>query len=147
MFEEKYMKFWQEFGDSKKMVLSTSYRDIVTSRMMSVVHLNNQLYFQTDCMLRKYHQLINNSHVALCINNIQLEGICEELGQPLQNEAFCTAFKACFPGSYDYYTALPNERLFVITPKLIERWVYVEEVPYVETFDVANRKYELKRYL
>ena len=44
MFEEEYIKFWQEFGISKKMVLSTALNDYVTSRMMSIINLNNKLY-------------------------------------------------------------------------------------------------------
>lgn len=48
MFEDKYLKFWQEFGTCKKMVLSTSLNDKVTSRMMSIVVMDGKLYFQTD---------------------------------------------------------------------------------------------------
>ena len=43
MFEEEYLKFWQEFGTSKKMVLSTALNDIVTSRTMSIIHLDGKL--------------------------------------------------------------------------------------------------------
>lgn len=40
MFEEEYVKFWQGFGKSKHMILSTALNDIVTSRTMSVINLN-----------------------------------------------------------------------------------------------------------
>ena len=45
MFENEYLKFWQEFGESKKMVLSTSLNDVVTSRMMSMIVLDKKIYF------------------------------------------------------------------------------------------------------
>lgn len=147
MFEEEYLKFWREFGKSKKMVLSTALNDIVTSRTMSVIHLDGKLYFQTDNTLRKYKQLKGNPHVALCIDNIQIEGLCEEIGSPVENEDFCNAYRDCFTSSFNRYTSLKNERLFVVLPTFIERWIYMDGVPYMQIFDVENRKYMFKQYL
>lgn len=146
MFEEEYLKFWQEFGKSKKMVLSTSLNDIVTSRTMSIINLNNILYFQTDHTFRKYDQLKNNTHVALCIDNIQIEGSCNEIGKPIENEDFCNAYRECFTSSFNRYTMLNNERLFAVIPTFIERWVYINNFPYMQIFDIKNRKYILKQY-
>ena len=47
-FNQQYANFWKKFGASKKMVLSTSFNDIVTSRMMSIVCIDEKLYFQTN---------------------------------------------------------------------------------------------------
>ncbi len=137
----------REIGEARKMVLSTSLNDVVTSRMMSVVILDGRLYFQTDKTLRKYAQLTGNANVALCADNLQIEGHCEEEGHPLENAAFCAAYRKHFPGSYDAYTALKNERLFSVTPTRIERWVYLEGVPYLELFDAQAQRHSLTRYL
>lgn len=145
-FEKEYMKFWKDFGDSKKMVLSTSLNDIVTSRMMSIVVINEKLYFQTDNTFRKYNQLKSNPNVALCIDNIQIEGVSEEIGHPMEHTDFCNAYKRCFPNSFDRYSSLENERLFVVTPTFIEKWTYIEGVPYMETFDMKNKTYLLQQY-
>ena len=147
MYQEKYQAFLSEFGKGKKMVLSTSENDRVSSRMMSVVLINGLFYFQTDVTLAKYRQLKSNPNVALCIDNIQIEGMCEEIGHPLQNTAFCECFQQCFKGSYDAYTALKNERLFVVKPTFIERWVYKDGAPFIEHFDVEEQKYEINRYI
>lgn len=146
MFEEEYIKFWQEFGKSKKMVLSTAFNDIVTSRTMSIINLNGKLYFQTDNTFRKYDQLKRNLHVALCIDNIQIEGLCNEIGTPIQNEDFCNAYRDCFPSSFNRYSLLKNERLFAVTPTFIERWVYIGDTPYMQIFDIKNREYIFKQY-
>ncbi len=146
IFKKKYEEFLSDFGKGRKMVLSTSENNIVSSRMMSVVQNEGFFYFQTDKTFRKYSQLINNHNGALCIDNIQIEGVCEEIGRPLQNEVFCSLFKECFKGSYDAYTALNNERLFVLKPKHIERWIYKEGVPYIETFDVSEQVYTIHKY-
>lgn len=146
MFEEEFLKFWQEFGRSKKMVLSTSFNDIVTSRTMSIINLNSILYFQTDNTFRKYYQIKNNAHVALCIDNIQIEGLCNEIGNPMENEDFCNAYRECFANSFNRYTLLKNERLFAIVPTFIERWIYINGFPHIQIFDITNRKYALKQY-
>ena len=145
-YSQKLQEFLSDFGKGRKMVLSTSENDIVSSRMMSVVQINGEFYFQTDMKLRKYRQLSANSNAALCIDNIQIEGICEELGRPLDNPAFSAAFRDCFRGSFEAYTSLENERLFVLRLKFIERWIYNENVPYIETFDISSQSYGFERY-
>jgi len=145
-FDEMYTKFWDEFGQGKKMVLSTSLNDIVTSRMMSVVYVESALYFQTDRTFRKYEQLRGNDNVALCIDNIQIEGKCREIGHPKECLTFCDAYKKQFPSSYDRYTFLENERLFVVEPTYIQRWIYIEGDPFVERYDVKEEIYDLHRY-
>ncbi len=145
-FQEKLESFYSDFGSGKTMVLSTSADGIVSSRMMSVVLIDGKFFFQTDKELRKYSQLKNNKNVALCIDNIQIEGVSEEIGHPLKNTDFCDAFMACFKGSYDAYTSLDNERLFSVDPLFIERWVYADGKPFVETFDITKGEYCFKEY-
>ena len=146
-FNQQYANFWEKFGVSKKMVLSTSFNDIVTSRMMSIVCIDEKLYFQTDKNFRKYRQIKANSNVALCIDNIQIEGKCEEIGKPIDNKEFINLYKICFESSFNKYSNLENERLFMVIPTFIKRWVYIENIPYMEIFDLKNNKYELKKYI
>lgn len=140
-------EFYKSFGKGRIMVLSTSDNNKVSSRMMSVVQIDGRFYFQTDINLRKYQQIINNKNVALCIDNIQIEGTCEEIGHPLDNKDFCDTFMECFKGSYDAYTSLKNERLFVVTPTFIEKWVYVDGVPFIETFNINADEYRFDKYI
>lgn len=142
-FSEKYEAFLSDFGKAKKMVLSTSENDIVSSRMMSVIQMNGTFYFQTDCTFRKYRQISSNRNVALCIDNIQIEGISEELGHPLDNADFCRQFEECFKGSFDAYTSLENERLFAVKPVFIEQWIYENGIPFIETFDIVKQDYSI----
>ncbi|MBR6090302.1 MAG: pyridoxamine 5'-phosphate oxidase family protein [Anaerolineaceae bacterium] len=140
------LKFWREFGDHRLMVLSTSLQDVVTSRMISAAAIDRKLFFQTDTGSRKYAQLKENPHAALCIDNIQIEGICRETGHPAEDPAFCELYKKSFPGSYDRYTNLQSERLFCLEPAFIERWVYIDGKPYVEKFDLLAGEYSLTEY-
>ncbi|MCM1507879.1 MAG: pyridoxamine 5'-phosphate oxidase family protein [Ruminococcus flavefaciens] len=147
IFSDKIKIFFSDFGKGRKMVLSTSENNRVSSRMMSVVQIDGEFYFQTDIMMKKYHQISANNNVALCIDNIQIEGKCTEIGHPLDNTTFCDVFQKCFKGSYDTYSALRNERLFVVKPLYIERWVYAESIPYIETFDINTQQYSFNKYL
>lgn len=146
-FAEEYSSLWKSLGESKIMVLSTSLNNVVTSRPMSIIILNNnKLYFQTDRTFRKYEQLKGNPVVALCVENIQIEGQCKEVGVPSDNTEFCNAYKKHFTSSFNRYSSLENERLFMVQPTFIERWRYINNLPYMETFDVQNNKHILQQY-
>ena len=145
-FSEKYSDLMDQFGTSKKMVLSTAEKNIVSSRMMSVIQINGKLYFQTDKTFRKYRQIVQNPSVALCIDNIQIEGRCREIGRPLENNEFLQKFQRCFSDSYKRYSLLENEVLFEVTPTYIERWVYIDSVPFIEIYDISNEEYRLDEY-
>ena len=146
VFQERYQRFWEELGSGKVMVLSTSLNGIVSSRSMSIVILKEKLFFQTDCTFRKYRQLMENPHAALCAGNIQMEGICREVGTPQENEEFIQAFQTHFPNSFQRYSMLKKERLFLFEPKFIQRWLYDNGIPYVEQFDIYSRRYSLTLY-
>lgn len=54
-YKEEYLKLWKEFGNSKKMVLSTSFEDVVTSRIERWMYLDGMPYVETfDIRNEKY---------------------------------------------------------------------------------------------
>lgn len=144
--EEAYKKFWREIGESQTMVLASSFQDSVSARTMSVIILDGKLYFQTDRTFRKYEQIKCNARVALCGGNIQIEGLCRELGKPTDCAPFLRAYQTHFPDSYRLYSLLENERLFVVEPTFAERWLYLDGAPFVETFDFIAQTHRLARY-
>ena len=109
IFKDKYEKLLIEFNKGKTMVLSSAENNKVSSRMMSIAYFDGLFYFQTDKTFKKYNQLVNNPYVALCTDNIQIEGICKELGHPLDNPAFCKVYKDVFFSSFNKYSpSCPN---------------------------------------
>lgn len=146
-FEEQCAALFRQLGDHKKMVLSTSLRDHVTSRMMSIIILNGVFYFQTDLRFRKYEQLKKNPQVSLCADNVQIEGTCAELGHPLSNTDFCGLYQAHFPASFARYTGLECERLFTVRPAYIQKWIYEDGEPFVEKLDFESRSYRKEPYI
>lgn len=148
MFQSKVDEFFQLLGANQIMVLATCANNKVTARSMSFVIDNGKLYFQTSKNFCKYEQIKINSNVAVCINNIQIEGICNEIGHPLEksNSTFAQKYKEFFRGSYDAYSNLPSETTFEITPSLITVWGYDVGKPYREFYEFHSKTYH-KEYL
>ena len=146
MFAEKYNELLSGFGKGRTMVLSTSAGGLVSSRMMSIVQQDGIFYFQTDKTMRKYHQIMENHNVALCMDNIQIEGVAEEMGKPLDHKIFSKLFSQQHKGSFDAYSSLENERVFEVRPVFVQRWLYIGTVPYIERFYVEEKRYIKEKY-
>ncbi len=146
-FEVKCREFFEQVGNHRTMVLSTSLNDKVTSRMMSIIVMNGKFYFQTDTTFRKYEQIQGNPHIALCADNIQIEGVCREIGRPQDNSELCKLYREHFSVSYELYSELRNERLFEIIPTYIQKWIYENDNPFVEALDFENEAYRKQEYI
>ena len=146
-YHTKHEEIYKQIGSHAKIVLATSYQNKVSARKMSFIIQNNRFYFQTDKNMRKYYDIQHNPQVALCIDNIQIEGICHELGHPLDNPQFCQLFQQYFPSSFEAYTSLESECLFMITPTHIQRWNYIDHCPVIEQLIVDKKDYIETYYL
>ena len=146
-FAQERKLFFQQLGEHGCMVLSTSLHDDVTSRMMSFIIQGGKFYFQTDKRFRKYAQLKENRRVSLCRDNMAVEGICSEMGKPSDFPAFCKLYQKYFSTSYQRYTGMEEERLFVVTPARLEKWIYEGNQPYMEILDFQSQTYEKVQYV
>lgn len=141
MYLKKVEEFFLKLGVAKKIVLSTSSKNRVTSRTMSFVIFNNKFYCQTDKNFLKYQQIIENPNVSLCIDNIQIEGVAIAEGSPLENKRFIKLFEEYYKNSYLNYSFLEDEVLLEITPTLINIWDYENEKPLRKYYDLKNKTY------
>ena len=146
-FEEQKELLFQYLGEAQKMVLSTSLHDKVTSRIMSIVVLSEKFYFQTDIMMRKYDQIRKNPNVSLCVENIQVEGRCSEIGYPKNHACIYEVYKKNFPSAYKRYTLLNSTRVFEVNPLYIQKWIYENDVPFVEKYDFCKMTYRKEQYI
>ena len=146
-FAQQKNLFFRQLGEHGCMVLSTSLYDEVTSRMMSFIIQNGKFYFQTDKRFRKYAQLKGNNRVSLCRYNMAMEGICSEIGRPSDFPVFCKLYEKYFSASYRRYTGMEEERLFVVIPVRLEKWIYEDNQPYMEILDFQSQTYEKVRYI
>ncbi len=130
------------------MCLATSKNNIVSARSMSIIIFDQKFYFQTDINFNKYDQIKENPNVALSYKNIQIEGICKEIGHPLlkTNSFFANLYEQYYNTSFTKYSSLNNERLFEITPYKITVWGYDDGKPYREFYMFSEKSYHKKYY-
>lgn len=146
MFNTKIKEFYADFKTHKNMVLSTTDGSRVHARMMSIVCINDRFYFQTDKNFQKCNDIENCPFVSLCADNYSIEGFCRKAGRPCDNDTFLELFKQSFPKSFDLYTMSENEVLYEIKPTCIKRWIYENEQPYIEIFDINSGEYYKRKY-
>jgi uncharacterized pyridoxamine 5'-phosphate oxidase family protein len=147
-FEAAKNEVMTQLEKKKAIVLATSYKDRVTARNMSCVLIDEKIYFQTDRQFVKYNQMIHNPNVALCIDNIQIEGTAEIKGHPLDsgNMKFANEFKQVHEGSFHAYSHIHNEVVVEVTPKLVTLWKYIEGKPLRDFIDFNNKTAYRKYY-
>ena len=146
IYNQKMNEVFEQLQDHGKLVLATTDNNKVSARKMSFIIHEHCFYFQTDIAFRKYQDIQINNNVALCIDNIQIEGKCKELCHPLEHDIFKTLFQKYYPSSFEAYTSLPSERLFVIEPTFIQRWNYVNNLAVIEQLDIEQEKYKEEPY-
>jgi uncharacterized pyridoxamine 5'-phosphate oxidase family protein len=106
-----------------EITVATCDSNKVTARTVYCISDNINLYFITSSAYIKYKQLSKNPNIALAINNIQIEGIAENLGHPLeeQNKFFHELCKKndIYLKYFNSYLKYKNTILFKVNPKLI----------------------------
>lgn len=124
------------------MVLATSSSDRVTARSVSYIVLNSSIYLQTDKTFLKCKQIIINPNVALCIDNIQIEGSAKIKGHPFdeENRAFVEEFRKVHNGSFNAYSHMENEVVIEIEPISITLWKYEEGKPLRDFLDLRDKR-------
>lgn len=142
-YQEQLEKVYQKLGKAKQMVLATSLGGRTTARMMSCVILDGCFFFQTDRTFLKYEQMKGNPCVALCFDNIQIEGVASDLGHPLDacNATFAAAYRQAYPGSYAAYSSLETEVLFQVEPVLITWYDYEHHEPVRRILSCKEKTY------
>ena len=72
--------------EKSQVVLATTDGKRVSARTVYYFSERLKVYFVTSKAYNKYEQIQKNPYVALCMNNIQIEGIAVEKGHPLSEE-------------------------------------------------------------
>lgn len=133
--------------DQTKLTLSTTDGEKVSSRFVSVVFNAEKFYFQTDLGFRKSRDIEKNKNVALCINNLQIEGIVTDCFSLYDEQAkdIKALYKKVHPNSYQAYSKLMDTRFFEITPLKAQLYSY-EGKDAMQIFVDHRQKIAYKRW-
>lgn len=142
---DDFERLWSELGSHGVMVLSTCAGSRVTSRSMSVVIFGGKFCFQTNKDYLKSRQISDNPNVALCFGKFSIEGSCKMLGHPEDESEFMDNLSRAYPDAVKRWSSLPYERVFAVTPRLIRSWIYENDIPYIEEWDLVKKTYRKER--
>lgn len=104
-FENELEKKLNLLADTPAVVLSTCSKNRVTSRRVDIACYDRTIYFLTWSHHTKCIQMTENPKVAMCHNNLQLEGLAEIKGNPfLESNKVCSEkYKKKQPNLYDRF--------------------------------------------
>lgn len=147
MLDGKITELYTMLEKRGRFVLSSSFEDKVTSRMMSTIFYDNKIYFQTDKDFEKTKQIIANPNVALCIDNIQIEGYAKIIGPTLEQGKIMELYKTKHLRSFNSYSHLENTIMMEVTLHKVVLWKYIEEHSFRCIYDFENKVYTEEKYV
>jgi general stress protein 26 len=109
---------------ARQIVLSTCSNNRVTSRVVDCACYNEKIYLLTWAHHTKCIQIEENPNVALCYDNLQIEGVAEIKGSPLikSNTAHSNKYRAKQPEIYDKFAEYDGMVIIKVDIKSIHSW-------------------------
>lgn len=144
IYDERLSQVFTSLGEAKEIVLSTSAGNRVTSRTVSCACNGSEVLFLSWEHHTKCRQIKENPLVALCHNNIQIEGSAEILGNPLEssNKKYADTFRKIQPAIFDNFSKLPGMMLVRITLTAITAWTRDAQGYRIDHFDLEKKSYK-----
>lgn len=139
--KEEKIRFLEQ---NESIVLATSLNNRVTARTVSYASEGLTIIFFTFATLKKLAQIKANRKVALCIDNMSIEGIARIVGSPQKerNQRFVEIYKKKLPGTFErWFSLIPESIVFVtVTPTLIVSWVTKDDKHFLEYLDLKGKR-------
>ena len=139
--KEEIIKFL-ESKDNAIMVLATSDNDRVTARNVLIANDGFDLYFFSWGQSRKCKQIRKNLKVALCKDDVQIEGVAEILGGLLDenNKEYTDILKTRFPDSVEKWKNRPGMIIVRVQSRLIATaGKTIDDQIYIDYLDIENK--------
>lgn len=145
--KEEIIKFL-ESEDNVIMVLATSDNDRVLARNVLIASNGLDIYFFTWGHSRKCMQIEKNPRVALCKDNVQIEGVAEILGDLFDesNKHYTDIIRDKFPDAIKRWERYPGMVIARIRPTLVITGVNIKGEPYLEHLDLENETAYAERW-
>jgi general stress protein 26 len=142
--KDKIVKFLEAHH---AIVLATALDKRVTIRTVTYATKGLEVYFMSFGHHKKIKQIEKNSRVALCKDNVNIEGVAEILGSPLDetNRKYAEIYKKKLPRDYAGFAHIPGMVMVKVTPKFIVSMVRIEKRLYLEHLDLGNKRAYLKK--
>jgi general stress protein 26 len=122
-------------------VLATSHNDIVTARTVDYASKGLDIYFLSWEHHTKCAQIKANHRVALCIDNLQIEGRAKILGSPLdaKNSKAADIYRLKLPIMFNDFASRPGMVIVKVIPDSIVSFLRSGSRRYWEHLDLSNK--------
>jgi general stress protein 26 len=127
----------------RDIVLATSVDNRVTARTVSFANKELDIYFLSWEHNKKIMHLKSNPNIALCLKNLQIEGIAEVLGNAFEEKFndIADLFRIKFsPRWYDTFSHIKEMVLVKIIPKKITKFENINRRFHLQNVDLENEK-------
>jgi hypothetical protein len=130
-----------ELAKDHHIILSTMTDNTVRSRLVDFVHRELSIGFFSWIGTRKIHDMMNNPQVALCVNNVQIEGKagiyieCDNGCKPLLE-----VYQQQLPDLYEKFHALSGTCFVVVEPTMYILMKYEQASLFLYHLDVVRNK-------
>ncbi|MCG3253975.1 MAG: pyridoxamine 5'-phosphate oxidase family protein [Candidatus Heimdallarchaeota archaeon] len=131
------------FAENKGMILGTSLNDRVTARHISFVNVDFDIYFTSWEHNKKIIQMKGNPNIALCLNNVQIEGKAEFLGWAFDKKynEIGDLFRAKFSSIwFDRFSHIKEMMLIKIAPVSVVKFENIYRRFQLQNIDIKNKK-------
>jgi uncharacterized pyridoxamine 5'-phosphate oxidase family protein len=127
-------------ANKRAIVLATSLDGRVTARTVSMVSEGLDVCFMSWGHHTKCVQIRGNPRVALCRDNVQIEGLAEILGSPLDegNIRYAEMLRAKYPDDYRMFAREPGMVIVKVVPSTITVFGKKDDGFYLDCLDLEH---------
>jgi len=128
-------------------VLATSFDNRVTARTVTYASKGLEVYFMSWGHHKKCVQIRGNPKVALCRDNLTMEGLAEILGNPLdqKNKEYVEIYRNKLPHDFAGFARIPGMVLVKVKPAFVVSWVRIKNRFFLEHLDLESQRAYLKK--
>jgi general stress protein 26 len=136
--KEKVVQFLEK---KHAIVLATSLEDRVTARTVSFANDGLDIFFMSWGHHHKCEQIRGNPKVALCRDNVQIEGVAEILGSPLdeKNVKYADRLRDKYPDDYERFADQSGMVIVKVVPTAVTIFGKGEDGFYLDCLDLEHQ--------
>jgi general stress protein 26 len=140
-FEERLAQAAEFLASKRAIVLATCTDDHVTARTVSFASRGAEVCFMSFSGNTKCRQIEGNSRVALCRDNVQIEGTAGILGSVLspENAPYAALLREKLPEDFRRYAGHPRMILIRVRPERVKIFYKEGEEFLVDWLDMQRR--------
>lgn len=129
--------------ENKEIILATSHNDRVTARTVSFTNDGLIIYFMSWDHNKKIRQIQKNPKIALCLNNLQIEGRAQILGyvNEEKNANILRIFKKKFSDLWiSTFTRIKEMLMIKVNPTTLTKFENINRRFFLQTIKVVRKE-------